>query len=170
MSSGGTPPEQSLIEKPSTTARSGSPGVTPADLESLVSLAKQIVDPELSEFLQEIANRIKEAGPDFDGETSFNFVEEMVDRLDDLRAIQKNQPEKTTKDLESFRQMLMKVLSQCEVDLIHSADWDASLQRAIAKEPIGGIEAPAILRFGSTGIRRRGELLRKQEVVLAVPL
>lgn len=137
--------------------------------DKLASLTSQNPDSDLKEFLREITDRVKETGPCFDGETPFNFIEEMVDRLDDLRAILENPTTQRPDDIESFRSILVAVLAECGAELIHSDVWDASCQRAIAKEVTLGINAPTILRFGSTGIRRLGQLVRKQEVVLAVP-
>jgi hypothetical protein len=137
-----------------------------ADLDELTT---QIIDPVLRDYLVEIANTVSEAGPVFDSETPLSFIEEMVDRLDDLSAIQTNHQELTTSVLESFRAILIGLLSECGAELIHSTHWDPAQQRAITKEPTSGLDAPTILRHGSTGIRRNGQLLRKQEVVLAVP-
>ncbi len=137
--------------------------------EKLASLTNQIQDTDLKAFLQEITDRVEETGPCFNGEVPFNFIEEMVDRLDDLRAILENQSTLRPNDIESFRTILVELLAECGAELIHADVWDASCQRAIAKEVTPGINVPTILRYGSTGIRRRGILLRKQEVVLAVP-
>jgi hypothetical protein len=155
-----TPPKG----KPYTESPTGS---SKADLNELTT---QIVDPVLRDYLVEIANTVSEAGPVFDSETPLSFIEEMVDRADDLTAMAKNHDEQSTAALVSFRKAIVRILSACGVELIHSSTWDPAIQRAIAKEPTEGIESPAILRFGSTGIRRHSELLRKQEVVLAVPL
>jgi len=137
--------------------------------EQLASLAKKIPDQDLREFLCEIVARVQETGPCFDEETPLRFIEEIVDRLDDLRAIAKNHRDETVKDLDSFRQVLVSVLAKCGAELINSELWDPALQRAIAKEPTPGLTTPSILRFGSTGICRNGQLVRKQEVVLATP-
>jgi molecular chaperone GrpE (heat shock protein) len=137
--------------------------------DKLASLTSQIPDSDLKEFLKEITERVNEAGPCFDGETPFKFIEEMVDRLDDLRAILKNPSTQSPSDIESFRSILVAVLAECGAQLTHSDVWDPSCQRAIAKEVTPGIATPTILRFGSTGIRRHSQLVRKQEVVLAVP-
>ena len=123
----------------------------------------------MQDFLRDIAKTVQETGPCFDPETPHCFIEEMVDRLDDLQAIQKNQTGQTAEGIRSFRNSLIGILSDCGVALIHSDHWDASLQRAIVREISPGIVAPTILRYGSTGIRRDGQLVRKQEVVLAVP-
>lgn len=137
--------------------------------ERLATFAMKIAQPDLREFLKEIATRVEDTGPCFDDETPFNFIEEIVDRLDDLRAIRKNHQGQTANDLDSFYETLVTVLSDCGAELIHCERWDASLQRAIAKEPTREVDAHSIVRFGSTGIRRQGRLVRKQEVVLAVP-
>jgi molecular chaperone GrpE (heat shock protein) len=154
-------------EKPPEAAPSKEPK---SAVERLAALSLEVPDSDLKEFLKEIAERVKETGPIFDDETSFNFIEEIVDRLDDLRAIQTNHQEPTPRVLEFFRKILVGVLSECGAELIHSAHWDPAQQRAITKEPTSGLEAPTICRHGSTGIRRNGQLLRKQEVVLAVPI
>ncbi len=119
--------------------------------------------------MQEIAERIREEGPDFDDDTSMSFVEEMVDRMDELAAMIRNQDGQATVALTSFREAIVGILSKCGAELIHSDTWDPTLQRAIAKEVTSGITAPSILRFGSTGFWRRGQLIRKQEVILATP-
>ena len=142
---------------------------TPPPVERLEAVAMRIADSDLSEFMRDITTRVRDEGPDFGEATSMGYIEEMVDRLDDLRTIQKNHQGKTAKDVELFRQTLTEVLSDCGVELLHSDEWDPSIQRAIAKEPTPGIDTPTILRFGSTGIRRHAQLVRKQEVVLAVP-
>jgi molecular chaperone GrpE (heat shock protein) len=138
--------------------------------ETLHELALKIQDPNLRDYLLEIANTVTEVGQVFNAETPLSFVEEMVDRLDDLRAIQTNHQEPTRSLIDFFRKILIGILSECDTEVIHSTHWDPSQQRAIAKEPTSGIEVPAILRHGSSGIRRNGQLLRKQEVVLAVSI
>ena len=137
--------------------------------ESLTALAMRIDDLELQEFLTAVADLVQKTGPCFDGETPFRFIEEIVDRMDDLQAIQKNHSGPSAKIFDTFRHALVGVLTDCGVELIHAEHWDPSIQRAIAKESTQGIDATTILRFGSTGIRRHGQLVRKQEVVLAVP-
>jgi len=139
-------------------------------VERLAAVKLRIADSDLREFMEDIIVRVREASPDFGKETPLGFIEETVDRMDDLRAILKNHQGQAAKDVEMFRKTLAEVLSDCAVELIHSDQWDPTTQRAIAKEPAPGIESPSILRFGSTGIRRNGQLVRKQEVVLGVPL
>ncbi|MEI6605216.1 MAG: nucleotide exchange factor GrpE [Verrucomicrobiota bacterium] len=135
----------------------------------LAAVTERITDSDLREFMEDITTRVQEEGPDFGEATSLGFIEELVDRMDDLRALLKKHQGQTTKDVELFRHTLTEVLSDCGVELIHSDEWDPSVQRAIAKEPTPDIHAPTILRFGTTGIRRDAQLVRKQEVVLAVP-
>lgn len=135
----------------------------------LQELTSKIEDPTLRGYLAEIANSVTEAGPIFNSDIPLSFIEEIVDRLDDLRAIQSNHQEPTTNLLKSYTEILTAVLNECKAELIYSADWDPAIQRAIAKEPTAGIESPSILRHCSSGIRRNGEIIRKQEVVLSVP-
>lgn len=145
------------------------PSATTSGAPSLEELAMKIPASDLRDCLQEIAGRIREEGPNFGEETSMGFIEEMVDRVDDLASMIKNQDEPTAVDLLLFREAIVSILSACGAELIHSAHWDASCQRAITKEVTPGLNAPTILRYGSSGIRRLSQLVRKQEVVLAVP-
>lgn len=140
------------------------------DKETLNEIASKIQDSNIRDYVLEIANAVSEAGPVFDSETPLSFIEEMVDRADDLAAMAPKQDEQSKDALFSFKKSLVGILAACGAELIHSTSWDPAIQKAIAKEPTEGIESPTILRFGSTGIRRHSELLRKQEVVLAVPL
>lgn len=126
-------------------------------------------DSELMEIIADIDTRIREAGPFFGKETPDNFIAELVDRYDDLGLMLKNHQDNSAEVISSARNELSSILKICGVDLIHSNHWDSSIQRAIVKEPCSGIDLPIIIRFGSSGIRRHGELIRKQEVVIAVP-
>jgi molecular chaperone GrpE (heat shock protein) len=152
-------------------ARDNAPTLSEADIKkpSLEELALKIADADLRDCLIEITGRIHNEDPNFGSETSLGFIEEMVDRVDDLAAMTTNQDGQAAAALVSFRETIASILSACGAELIHSADWDPALQRAIAKEVTPGITVPSILRFGSTGFRRHGQLIRKQEVVLAVP-
>lgn len=70
-------------------------------------------------------------------------------------------------DLAELRSALSKTLLSLGAALIHRPEWDSAVQRAISIERTPEIlAAPKILRFGRTGIKIAGELLRKQEVVL----
>lgn len=137
-----------------------------ADLSELV---EKITDPEIRAFLKEITERIHEEEPRFGSDTSMGFIEEMIDRVDDLAAMTRNHDGKAAANLVAFREVIIGILSSCDVEIINTASWDPTLQRAISKEPTSGITKPTILGFGSTGFRRGGQLIRKQEVVLAVP-
>lgn len=165
-----TPPRVELIE-PKAESLVVSPVifVTTPEAPSIEELAMKIPACDLRDYLQEIAGRIREEGSNFGEETSMGFIEEMVDRVDDLAAMIRNQDEPVAADLVLFREAIISILSACGAELIHSDLWDASCQRAIAKEVTPGLNAPTILRYGSSGIRRLSQLVRKQEVVLAVP-
>jgi molecular chaperone GrpE (heat shock protein) len=157
--------------------RTDAPSGQTAGLESLKRSAEQdltevilrIHDPEIRCFLEEIAARIQEEMPNLGAETSMNFIEEMIDRVDDLAAITRSQNEDVTAALSTFRETILGIISACGAEIIHSDTWDPTRQRAISKEATSGITTPRILRFGSTGFRRNDQLIRKQEVVLAVP-
>ena len=136
--------------------------------ERLGELASQVADPEIKDFLQELVDLVRELEPEIGPELPMDSIEELVDRFDDLRLLGENHREDAGV-IGDFRQILIEILSAAEAEPIHSEKWNSSLQRAIAKEPRSDVEAPSILRFGSSGIRRHGKLLRKQEVVLAIP-
>jgi hypothetical protein len=140
-----------------------------AHFDRLAAIADRMLTPDLNEFLMEIAQSIRESLPDSTAEASVTFVEEMLDRLDDLRAILHKRTGDEAAAVSDFREAIVRILADCGVELIHSGEWNPALQRAIAKNPVAGITAPTITDFGSTGYFRHGTLRRKQEVVLAIP-
>lgn len=154
-----------------TTLQENSPSEPPTRTTAadLAELVLKITDPEIRAFLEEITARTQEEEPRFGMDTSMGFIEEMIDRVDDLAAMTRNHDGQTAANLVAFREAIIGMLSSCDAEIINTATWDPTLQRAISKEPTSGITEPTILRFGSTGFRRGGQLIRKQEVVLAVP-
>jgi molecular chaperone GrpE (heat shock protein) len=147
------------------------PPSSPAEgfVSKLESLVSKISDVELISLLKKIVDRIEEEGPDFGKETSTGFIEEMIDRLDEITSNFRNHDQKTQSALRSFQNVIISMISTCGAELIQSDIWDPSQQRAVAKEPTNGVQSPTFLRFGSTGFRRHGQLIRKQEVVIAIP-
>ena len=148
------------------------PAVAPVEADSserLSAIALRVSDPDVREFLMEIARTIGEQFPASGAEVSDSFVEEMLDRHDDLRAILRKRTGDEAAAISDFRETIVRVLADCGVELIHSDQWNPALQRAIAKNPAAGTAAPTITDFGSTGYFRHGTLRRKQEVVLAIP-
>lgn len=137
--------------------------------ERLSAIALRVSEPDVKEFLMEIARTIGGDLPDSRAEAPDSFVEEMLDRLDDLRAILRKRTGDEAAAVGDFRRVIVRVLADCGVEPIHSDDWNPTLQRAIAKNPVAGTGAPTITDFGSTGYFRHGTLRRKQEVVLAIP-
>lgn len=148
---------------------SSTPVSTNFEAPTLESLALEVPNADLREYLREIACRIRDEGPNFNSKTSIGFIEEMVDRIDDLTVMINKQDKQVSGILVSFNEAVVRILSACGAELIYSTVWDPSLQRAIAKEVIPGIDVPRIQRFGSTGFRRHDQLIRKQEVILAMP-
>ncbi|MBN8461037.1 MAG: hypothetical protein J0M04_24670 [Verrucomicrobia bacterium] len=162
------------------TARASDDSIRPAGIpalepvavdtpERLSAIAQRVSDPDLREFLTEIARSIGEIVPDSRAQASDSFVEEMLDRHDDLRAILRKRTGDEAEAIGGFREAIVRVLADCGVELVQSDTWNPALQRAIAKNPVAGTAAPTITDFGSTGYFRHGTLRRKQEVVLAIP-
>ncbi len=69
--------------------------------------------------------------------------------------------------LSRLREAIAETLTLCEVELIECSEWNPALQRPVAVEhTTDTMPSPRIIRFGQTGLRVSGVLLRKQEVVL----
>lgn len=136
----------------------------------LMSAMGSVHDSEIKPYLQEIITQVDLIGPHFSAETPSGFVEELVDRIDDLNILLRTYQPETSPGLADFRQILIAVLCDCGVELVHSETWDPSVQRAVTKEVTPGIGSPTIVKFGSTGIRRHGKIVRKQEVTLSIPV
>ncbi len=76
-------------------------------------------------------------------------------------------PECEPQDKAKLRAAISKTLTALGVEMIHRSEWDATVQRAISIERTAEpLAKPKILRFGRTGLAIKGELLRKQEVIL----
>lgn len=75
--------------------------------------------------------------------------------------------ENEDQDPSPFQTAITKALRSVGAELIRSATWDPSVQRATSIERTQEIlNPPKILRFGRSGITLGGKLLRKQEVTL----
>lgn len=135
----------------------------------LNELAASCGTPSARELLRDIANRIIEEGSRFDESTPLAFIEELVDRIDDLNLLRAGALQGDVSRVDQFTATLRNLLETCGVELLHSESWDPSIQRALSKTPKEGIDRPEIASFGSTGISRHNKLIRKQEVLLAVP-
>jgi len=137
--------------------------------QTLSSLVENIDDANLREYLVSIAQLVEDTDTSFDENTSIDFCYEIIDRLDDLRKIISNQKDGTAETLSIFRSHLVRTLKMCGVEIINSPIWDPSIQRAIEKQQQRDLKEPIILYSASYGIRRNGQLVRKEEVILAIP-
>ncbi len=135
----------------------------------LNELAASCGTPSARELLRDIANRIIEEGSRFDESTPLAFIEELVDRIDDLNLLRAGALQGEVSRIDQFTARLRNLLETCGVELVHSESWDPSIQRALSKTPKDGIDRPEIASFGSTGISRHNKVIRKQEVLLAIP-
>lgn len=135
----------------------------------LIEIAKRCDASDSREFMEDIVQRIRDEGSQFDSSTPYDFVEEIVDRIDDLRLLSDKAAPYDAPDIGEFITILTDLLKDCEVELLHSESWNPEIQRALSKNPTEGISETKIMSFGSTGISRDSKLIRKQEVVLAIP-
>lgn len=141
-----------------------------ADCPTLLSeIAGSCGDSGTRSFMDEIITRIREEASEFDESTPLDLIEELVDRLDDLKLLRKKATPDDGRLIVRFIVALTDQLKAAGVELLHSDSWDPDIQRALAKTPTEGISKPEIASFGSTGISQHSKLIRKQEVLLAVP-
>jgi hypothetical protein len=148
----------------------GAPHPEIADFPTLLSeIAGSCGDSGTRSFMDEIITRIREEASEFDESTPLDIIEELVDRLDDLRLLRKKATPDEGRLIGRFIAALTDLLKAAGVELLHSDSWDPDIQRALAKTPTEGISKPEIASFGSTGISQHSKLIRKQEVLLAVP-
>lgn len=99
------------------------------------------------------------------------LVGEIVDTLDLISGmIGRATDEKHRAELASIQTSLLCKIEAHDAELIDQNEWNPALQKAIAIEPsLPGQATILILRKGSTGFRLKGQLRRKQEVILSRP-
>lgn len=100
----------------------------------------------------------------------FDFIEELVDRIDDLGLIKRKASTDDAVLIKQFISALTDMLGSAGVELLHSDIWNPEIQRALSKTPTEAISEPTIDSFGSTGYSRHSLLIRKQEVTLSIPM
>lgn len=135
----------------------------------LSEITHECAETDLREFMDGIVARIEEEISKASNDISIGFIEELVDRIDELKLIVAAKSKTETTSIIEFRHVMIELLKEAKVELIDAESWNPELQRAIAKEPKSDLQEPSILQVGSSGIRRSGILIRKQEVVLGVP-
>jgi hypothetical protein len=139
VASGRTSNEAEQVEAP----------FTASNLESSMSFAVRLrrearswAEPETRSMLEDIAARVCEFETRLDDSTPFDFVEELVDRVDDLKQIRTRRGGHDIAPIDRFLAILESVLGDCDVKLLHSETWDPSIQRAISKVPTEGLIQP----------------------------
>jgi molecular chaperone GrpE (heat shock protein) len=141
-----------------------------ADCPTLLSeIAGSCGDSGTRSFMDEIITRTREEASEFGDDTPLDFIEEIVDRIDDLKLLSAKASPEDASRIDQFSKQLKDLLKAAGVELLHSDSWEPDIQRALTKTPTEGISKPEIASFGSTGISRHRKLIRKQEVLLAVP-
>lgn len=138
--------------------------------DSLADSARSCLDPKLREFMEGIVARIREEAYSIGEDMSIDLIEELVDRVDELKLIASKDSEPEAVAASEFREGVVTLLGTSDVELLHSESWNPYIQRALSKIPTTGISKPIITSFVSTGFSRSSKLIRKQEVILAVPL
>lgn len=152
---------------------SESPISKPVDLhhycDRLAAIALECSNPQTREFMTSIVARLREDAPQISEEMPISLIEELVDRIDDLRLLQNSGSEEHALRIEAFLECIATLLGTANVQLLYSESWNPEIQRALSKTPTPGISEPTIASFVSTGFSKDSKLIRKQEVLLAVP-
>ena len=130
-------------------------------------LANKVLDginPQLHEFIQDRIEQIREAEGD-----DIQWCIETVDFMDELRMME---PSYSTRDKEAadfISGVIRKKCASLKIELIDHDEWTPTEQRALSLTRTPNADKARILRKGATGLRREGELIRKQEVILELP-
>lgn len=132
-------------------------------------IAVEVASTEIKEFLYGVVARIRKEEPILEIDLSFSFIEEVVDRIDDLAIIKRKADSDDAAKIEQFVACLTELLRCAGIELLHSESWNPELQRALSKTPRPGILEPTIESYGSTGFTQHSKLIRKQEVMLTIP-
>lgn len=152
---------------------SESPISKPRDLhhycDRLAAIALECSNPQSREFKTSIVVRLREDAPQISEEMPISLIEELVDRIDDLRLLKNSGSEEDTLQIEAFLECIATLLGTANVQLLYSESWNPEIQRALSKTPTPGISEPTITSFVSTGFFKDSKLIRKQEVLLAIP-
>ena len=92
----------------------------------------------------------------------------LVDFADEISDLQKSGGQETTHVLNFAAHKIEALLEAAGAELIRSADWNPQLQRAVeVRPPLSGQKENEIVARGASGLRVNGQLIRKQEVILA---
>lgn len=175
-------PTSLTLDKQVTPSQTGKPFSEPSEspiskpfdfhhcCDRLTAIALECSNPQTQEFMISIVARLREDAPQIPEEMPISLIEELVDRIDDLRILQNSGSEDEELRIEAFLECIYALLSTANVQLLHSESWNPEIQRALSKTPTPGISKPTITSFVSTGYSKSSKLIRKQEVILAVPL
>lgn len=140
-----------------------------ASSHTLGRIAANVASTDIKEFMDGIVARIRETGPMPETDPSITFIEEIVDRMDDLALIKRRANSDDLNKIDQFAATLTEMLKTGGIELLQSANWNPEIQRALSKTPRAGILEPTIESYGSTGFTRHSQLIRKQEVMLVIP-
>jgi len=135
----------------------------------LPEIAGSCLDSQLRIFLENIAARIREESSNLGDNMTIDFIEELVDRIDELACIAAKTEAHAASRITQFSHHLTEILENAGVELLRSDVWKPEIQRALTKSPKEGIIEPIIENYGSTGFMKNSQLIRKQEVFLSIP-
>jgi len=94
----------------------------------------------------------------------------MVEVIDEIELMKSEAPPETIRSLALIQGRLEDKITLAEGELIRETQWQPALQRAVKVEPAEAGQTEArVLRSRATGLKHRGRMIRKQEVVISQP-
>lgn len=94
----------------------------------------------------------------------------MVDLIDEIELMKRDGPAESVRSLVLIQGRLEDSVSLGEGTLVRETTWHPALQRAVKVEPPKpGQSEVQVLRARATGLKHRGRLIRKQEVIISQP-
>ena len=98
------------------------------------------------------------------------FMLGAVDMIDEIELMKSGSNSEAARSLALVRGRLEDNIALAGGELIHENVWQPALQRAVKVEPVEpGQTDVRVLRTRATGLKLRGRLIRKQEVVISQP-
>lgn len=153
------------IEPPASLTEKKESEATPPpafDIDRFKTHATNVSDNHLKELLMDRLDELFE----YDAEPE-QLALHAVDLLDELKRMENNYREADAENLLSLRSLLKNLLDSTGCELLDSYDWNAAIQRAVKIEyTLPEYSAPSIKEKKASGLRVKGRLIRKQEVIL----
>lgn len=96
------------------------------------------------------------------------LAEALADFADEISDLQKSGDQNAAQMLTFASRKVDLLLEAAGAELIRSSDWNPQIQRAVeVRAALSGQKENEIVARGASGLRVNGQLIRKQEVILA---